>query len=145
MSRALIGLGALLSGTIFAVGLAISGMTQPAKVVAFLDVGGNWDPSLAFVMIGAIGVYALLYRLILRRSAPALDEQFHLPTATQIDPKLVGGACLFGLGWGIAGFCPGPAIASFASLQQDAVTFVASMAVGMALWRLLSHTRTESP
>jgi uncharacterized membrane protein YedE/YeeE len=132
-------LGAAASGLVFALGLGISGMTRPAKVVAFLDIGGDWDPSLAFVMVGAIGVYALLYRLILRREAPALDSRFHLPSATGIDTRLVIGAVLFGMGWGLAGYCPGPAIASLVSLSQEVWIFVGSMALGMALWGALSR------
>jgi uncharacterized membrane protein YedE/YeeE len=140
MSKAGVALGAAAAGAIFAIGLGISGMTRPAKVVAFLDVGGDWDPSLAFVMVGAIGVYAILCRLVLRREAPALDSEFHLPAATEIDWKLLCGATLFGLGWGLAGYCPGPAIASLVSLSQEVLIFVGSMAAGMALWRILNRT-----
>ena len=144
MNTKLTTISALISGTVFALGLGISGMTKPEKVVAFLDISGDWDPSLAFVMVGAIGVYAVLYRLIIRRSAPVLDDTFHLPTATRIDPRLIIGASLFGIGWGIGGFCPGPAIASVASLQSDVLIFVASMGAGMALWGFL-RPRSETP
>ena len=144
MNQLRVALGSLAAGAIFAVGLAISGMTRPAKVVAFLDVGGNWDPSLAFVMVGAIGVYAVLNRVVLRRSAPVLDSQFHLPTVTEINPKLIVGACLFGLGWGLGGYCPGPAIASLVSLSKDVLIFVGGMAAGMSGWRLLSRPRATS-
>ena len=137
-------LGALVAGVVFAMGLTISGMTQPAKVVAFLDVGGEWDPSLAFVMVGAIGVYAVLYRVVLRRSAPVMDSEFHLPTATEINAQLLGGAALFGLGWGLAGFCPGPALASIGSLQQEVFIFIGSMALGMAIYRYLQLSRAET-
>ena len=139
-------LTSLLAGVLFALGLGISGMTQPAKVVAFLDVGSGsqWDPSLAFVMVGAIGVYAVAYRLILKRDSPTFGSEFHTPTATQIDVKLMAGASLFGLGWGLGGFCPGPAIASLASLTQEVLIFVGSMAAGMASWRLIARKTAEN-
>ena len=144
MNALLTSLSALVAGIVFALGLGISGMTKPEKVVAFLDISGNWDPSLAFVMLGAIAVYALLYRLILRRNAPVLDGNFHLPKATKINPRLLVGASLFGIGWGIGGFCPGPAIASVASLQSDVLIFVASMVTGMAIPRII-RPHSEAP
>jgi len=125
------------AGLIFAVGLGISGMTQPAKVTAFLDFTGNWDPSLACVMIGAIVVHAALYRLIRRRSAPLFTSTFSIPTRTDIDPRLVGGAALFGIGWGLGGFCPGPAVTSLASGRMSVVIFVAAMVIGMYLYKLI--------
>jgi len=131
---------AFLSGVVFAVGLGLSGMTQPAKVTAFLDFAGDWDPSLAFVMIGAIGVYATLYRFIRRLPAPFFSPTFALPTRTDIDFRLVGGAALFGVGWGLGGFCPGPALTSLASGKTSVLLFVASMLVGMYLYKLVENS-----
>ncbi|MGD0529469.1 MAG: DUF6691 family protein [Polyangiaceae bacterium] len=119
------------SGALFAVGLTLAGMTDPARVIGFLDVTGAWDPSLAFVMIGAIGVHALLYRLIARRRAPLFDTAFHPPASKKVDGKLVAGAALFGVGWGTAGYCPGPGLASLTS--APAAVFVAAMAAGFLL------------
>jgi uncharacterized membrane protein YedE/YeeE len=116
-------------------------MTQPAKVTAFLDFAGNWDPSLAFVMGGAILVYAPLYRLIRRRSTPLFASTFSVPTRTDIDPRLLGGAALFGIGWGLGGFCPGPAVTSLASGHLSVVTFVASMLAGMYLFKLVDNLK----
>ena len=129
----------LFCGILFALGLGLSGMMQPAKVVAFLDVAGAWDPSLAFVMVGAIGVYLPLYRLVLRRSTPVVTDTFQIPTVSAIDTRLVGGAALFGLGWGAAGFCPGPAIASLSSGAVPVLAFVAAMGVGMVGARALNR------
>jgi uncharacterized protein len=99
-----------ISGIVFALGLGISGMTRPVKVIGFLDFTGHWDPSLAFVMIGAITIYFVAYRLIRTRSAPVLIEKFSIPQRTDIDRNLVVGAAVFGAGWGLSGFCPGPAL-----------------------------------
>jgi uncharacterized membrane protein YedE/YeeE len=123
---------AFISGALFAGGLGIAGMTRPAKVIGFLDVTGNWDPSLAFVMLGAIGVYAACYRVALRRGAPVLAPQFRLPTRRDIDARLIGGAATFGFGWGIAGFCPGPAVTALASGHAAPATFVVAMLAAMA-------------
>lgn len=124
---------ALLAGLIFGAGLGISGMTKPSKVIGFLDLTGRWDASLAFVMVGAIGVYALASRVVLRRAKPLLDERFHLPTTSAIDGKLLGGAALFGVGWGLAGYCPGPVIVGLGSKQLAPLVFVGAMVVGMLL------------
>src|SRR5690606_36682511 len=121
------GLGA---GLLFGVGLAISGMTQPSKVVGFLDVTGNWDPSLAFVMLGAVLVYFVSSRLVARRESPIFGEGFHLPTRRDLDPKLIAGAALFGIGWGLGGYCPGPGITSLGAGLLTPVLFVAAMAAG---------------
>ena len=102
-------LSALGSGVLFGVGLGLSGMTQPSKVIAFLDVFGAWDASLIFVMVGAILVHFALGRWIRRRESPLLDARFHLPTATPVDRALTAGSAVFGLGWGLGGYCPGPA------------------------------------
>ncbi len=128
---------AFLSGVLFAVGLAFSGMTQPAKVIGFLDFFGSWDPSLMFVMGGAIMVYLPLARLVQRRAAPLLDDVFRLPTRREIEPRLLVGAGLFGIGWGIAGYCPGPGIASVGSGSAAALVFVLAMATGMAAFHAL--------
>ena len=131
-----------LSGFIFGLGLGVSGMTQPDKVVGFLNVWGGWDPSLAFVMVGAIGVHLLGHVIRKRLSAPVAAETFQIPTRNDITGRLVGGAGLFGLGWGLAGYCPGPAIVSVggAAGGGNAVTalyFSGAMVAGILLYRLL--------
>ena len=128
---------ALLAGFVFAIGLGIAGMTDPRKVIAFLDVTGAWDPSLAFVMIGAIGVHAIAARLARGRARPVLADTFTLPAQQRIDRRLLAGAALFGAGWGAAGFCPGPAIVSLAGLSSNALAFVFAMVFGVALCRWL--------
>jgi len=139
---------ALGAGALFGVGLAVSGMTMPSKVMGFLDVLGAWDPSLAFVMIGAIAVHAVAYRLITRRSSPLVDTRFHLPTRKDIDARLVLGAALFGVGWGLAGYCPGPGLVSAAGGAVPALVFVAGMTLGMlgehATTRALAHAARRS-
>lgn len=130
-------LAALIVGFVFAIGLGVSGMTQPQKVVGFLDLFGDWDPSLIFVMAGAIVVHFVTYRLIRRRTTPLLDTKWHVPTKTELTPALMVGALLFGAGWGLAGFCPGPAVTSLASFEPRVVYFVISMLVGMYLFRLV--------
>jgi hypothetical protein len=124
------------SGLIFAIGLGLGGMTRPAKVLAFLDVAGGWDPSLALVMAGAIAAYAPFARWALGRRAPLVADAFRLPTRRDIDAALVFGAALFGLGWGIAGYCPGPALVSLASGAGGVFVFVGAMLAGMWLERL---------
>lgn len=133
------GLLSLLSGTVFGFGLALSGMMDPARVRGFLDVLGQWDPTLAFVMGGATLVMALAWLIQRRMLAPFADDQFHLPGTKLIDPALIGGAALFGVGWGIAGLCPGPALASLTNHLIPALVVVASMIVGMALARLVRN------
>jgi uncharacterized protein len=122
-----------ISGVVFALGLGISGMTRPVKVIGFLDFAGHWDPSLAFVMIGAIAVYFVAYRWMQRRSAPLLTGKFSVPQRTDVDRNLVVGAAVFGAGWGLGGFCPGPALTSLASGTMPVMVFVAAMAAGMYL------------
>lgn len=121
----------LVVGLIFGFGLTLSGMTQPAKVINFLDLFGSWDPSLAFVMIGAIGVHFFAYRVVKRRTSPFLAESFMIPDKKNIDWKLLAGSAVFGVGWGLGGFCPGPALTSLASLKSEVIVFVIMMAVGM--------------
>lgn len=125
------------AGLVFSLGLGISGMTDPAKVIAFLDVTGNWDPSLAFVMGGAMVPNIILFRFILKRDKPLFDIRFHLPTSTVVDGSLLGGAALFGVGWGLSGYCPGPAITSVAGGGSSAILFVAAMVVGVFLHRVV--------
>ena len=128
---------AFIAGILFAVGLAIGGMTNPGKVIAFLDFFGDWDPSLAFVMGGAVLVYAPLYRLSRRLRRPLLEEKFFLPTKRDLDARLIVGAVLFGFGWGLGGFCPGPALVATSSLASSAVIFTTAMLAGMvafAVW-----------
>jgi hypothetical protein len=129
-------------GFVFALGLGIGGMTQPTRVLAFLDVAGDWDPRLALVMLGAIAVYAPIYRLALRRGRPVLGAAFDLPTRRDIDGRLIAGALVFGIGWGLAGLCPGPALTSLGSGQPAAVVFVAAMLVGIGASRLRDVART---
>jgi uncharacterized membrane protein YedE/YeeE len=125
---------AVTTGALFGAGLLVSGMTQPAKVVAFLRVGSGWDPSLAFVMAGAVAVYALAFAWIRRgRAAPWFDGTFHLPTRQDIDAPLVIGAAIFGVGWGLGGYCPGPGLVAAAGGSTSAIVFVAAMLGGMAL------------
>ncbi len=135
-------LWAYLAGLIFGVGLALAGMVDPAKVIGFLDLFGSWDPSLAFVMGGAIAVHFVLFRVITKRASPLFDARFQLPTRTDLDPKLLGGAAIFGIGWGLAGFCPGPGLTSLGSGSLSAVVFVATMTLGM--W-LQHRTSTSNP
>jgi uncharacterized protein len=122
----------LLAGLLFGLGLLLSGMANPAKVLNFLDIAGHWDPSLAFVMAGAVIVTALGYRLTFRRAKPILDIRFRVPTATQIDLQLVVGAASFGLGWGLVGFCPGPALVSILLAAPAIFVFVPAMLIGVA-------------
>ena len=134
---------AFAAGALFAVGLALAGMTQPAKVVGFLDVAGNWDPSLAFVMVGAIAVYFVANRLAKRRVQPLFSPTFHLPTRRDIEPNLLIGAGLFGIGWGLAGYCPGPGLASLGTGTTGAILFVGAMALGMLLFEAMQKLRVR--
>lgn len=123
-------------GFIFAIGLGISGMTQPQKVVGFLDLFGNWDPSLVFVMIGAILIHLVVYKLFSKRPSPLLSEKWHLPTKKEVTPSLVVGSALFGIGWALAGYCPGPALVSLSSGSIDVAVFVVSMLLGMIIFKI---------
>jgi uncharacterized protein len=127
VKRALVALVGLAAGLLFGVGLVLGGMTDPAKVRGFLDFGGQWDPMLAFVMAGAIAVHLPAYRLIRRRTAPVLAASFQLPTRKDIDAKLLLGAALFGLGWGLGGYCPGPAVTSLTTGAPSVLAFVTAM------------------
>ncbi len=129
-------------GLLFGLGLVLSGMSNPATVLGFLDFAAigsaAWDPRLAFVLVGAVGVAAIGYRVVLARRHPLLADAFHLPTATAIDGRLAGGAAIFGVGWGLVGFCPGPAFAAVGTGAAPALLFAAAMLAGMAAARALA-------
>jgi uncharacterized protein len=141
---ALRALGALLCGAIFGLGLAVSGMMNPAKVTGFLDVAGDWDPTLVFVMGGALLVTVPTFRLILGRGRPVLDRRFSLPDRTGPDGRLISGAALFGVGWGMDGFCPGPAVAALATGLSPVLAFTAAMVSGMVLHRSMVEDRSRT-
>ena len=126
---------AFLAGLVFGVGLLVSGMTDPGKVIGFLDVAGTWDPSLAFVMAGAILVAFFAFAFARRRAQTFLGGALELPERRDIDARLVGGSIVFGIGWGLAGFCPGPAIVAFGAGFDKATVFVIAMVAGMLLYR----------
>ena len=126
-------------GLVFALGLGVSGMTEAAKVVAFLDFFGDWDPSLMFVMGGAILVYLPAYRLIRKRDKSAFGFPLLLPNRTDLSPRLIVGAILFGVGWGLGGFCPGPGLVAGAAGSKMAFVFIGAMAAGMALFRVVDR------
>jgi len=132
---------AFIAGTVFGLGLAISEMINPARVVGFLDVAGRWDPTLIFVMGGALLITAIMFPVILRRRRPFLAEQFHLPTKEPIDGPLILGAVIFGIGWGLAGFCPGPALAALASGSRAVLVFVIAMIAGQWLMSRVERRR----
>lgn len=121
-------------GLLFAVGLAIAGMTQPQKIISFLDPW-NWDISLLFVMAGALGVHIVTYPLVRKKKSPLLDTKWHVPTRKDITARLVIGSALFGIGWGLGGFCPGPGVASIATGDARVLIFVVTMLLGMALFK----------
>jgi uncharacterized membrane protein YedE/YeeE len=126
-------ISAFLAGTLFGLGLSVSEMINPARVIGFLDVTGRWDPTLIFVMAGALLITGTVFPLILRRRTPYLTKRFELPTKTQIDRPLLFGAVIFGVGWGLAGLCPGPAVAALASGSAGVLMFVAAMLAGQWL------------
>ena len=134
-------LSAFVAGLLFSVGLVVGGMTQPAKVVGFLDFFGHWDPSLIFVMGGAVAVHFVLFRFILRRGSPLFAARFQVPTRKDLTPRLIGGAALFGVGWGLGGFCPGPGLVALPSGSAEALTFVAAMTGGMFLHKAFDSLR----
>jgi len=140
-----------LAGAVFGGGLMLAGMTRPERVIGFLDVTRAWNPSLAFVMGGALAVYAVLLRIILRRRRdPWFDVAFHLPTRRDLDARLLVGAAIFGVGWGLGGLCPGPAIVAAGSGRTDVLVFVAAMVAGMLAQRLVGqpigvHSSTSTP
>jgi uncharacterized protein len=128
----------LFAGALFGLGLAVSGMVSPAKIIGFLDFVGDWDPTLAFVMGGALLVTIPAFRLILRRPRPVLADEFDLPTKKEVDSRLLAGSAISGIGWGLAGFCPGPAVTALASGLTPVFAFVAAMVAGMAVYKWIS-------
>ena len=134
-----------LSGVLFALGLGISGMTNPTKVSNFLNVAGNWDPSLAFVMIGAVLVYLAGQTLILRRSGPVYGSSFQLPKGRTIDSQLLFGAALFGVGWGMIGLCPGPALVAAVTGVKPVLVFLVSMGLGMYAFDRIKFRLQRAP
>ena len=132
---------ALLAGLVFGIGLMLSGMANPAKVLGFLDLSGQWDPSLALVMGGAVAVAAVVFALTRKRKTALLGTELKLPTARHIDQRLVVGSLVFGAGWGIAGFCPGPALVVLAMGEGKALVFVLAMLAGMGFFALLESGR----
>ena len=137
-------LAILLSGLLFGAGVTISGMVNPMKVLNFLDISGPWDATLIFVMGAGLVVTLLGYQVIFRRSAPLFATSFRLPTSQDIDAKLLSGAALFGLGWGISGFCPGPAVASVVFGRMESMTFVIAMAAGMIITKQIQNRMRTS-
>ena len=135
----------LLAGLVFGLGLIVSGMANPAKVLGFLDLGGAWDPSLALVMAGAIGVGTVAFAISRRRTLSLLGDKMMLPTSRQIDRRLVVGSLLFGIGWGVAGFCPGPGLVGVGMGEVKAMIFVAAMLAGMGLFEWLEHRKPVAP
>ncbi len=133
------------AGLLFGLGLGVSGMTQADKVIAFLDVTDAWDPSLALVMVGAIASHAVLYRFILGRRSPMFATRFQVPTRTEIDAPLVGGAALFGVGWALGGYCPGPGIVSLPSAAPNALVFLGGLAVGMNAFEVARRVWRTTP
>ena len=135
---------AFLTGLVFGLGLLVSRMANPDKVLGFLDLAGKWDPSLAFVMAGAIGITTVAFALARRRTKSRLGAPQQWPTATRVDLRLIGGSALFGIGWGLAGFCPGPALVAAAAGQTKALLFVAAMAAGMFLFAQIERLRAKT-
>lgn len=129
-------LAVYLIGLVFGLGISLSGMANPAKVLNFFDVAGSWDPSLAFVMGGAVLITFIGYRLVLERQAPVCDSRFHLPSNSRIDARLVGGALVFGIGWGLAGFCPGGSLPVVSTGRFEVLLFVAALIAGIVLTRI---------
>lgn len=131
-------------GLLFGVGLVVSGMADPAKVLNFLDLFGTWDPSLAFVMGGAVLVSFIGFRLVLTRSQPIVGGRFHLPTKSDIDNRIIIGPAVFGIGWGLGGFCPGPAITALGHGATGTLAFIPAMILGMWAARLLAESRPQA-
>ena len=131
------GLVTFLCGILFAAGLVLSGMTLPTKIISFLDIFGEWDPTLAFVMGGAVMVHLGFHQLFKKRERPLLATEFHLPNRTEIDYKLLGGSAIFGIGWGLGGFCPGPNIVSIISTSPESILFFVGMVMGILFYQLV--------
>lgn len=132
-------------GLLFATGLGLAGMTQPGKVVGFLDFLGNWDPSLAFVMAGGIGVHLLTYKWIVGRPSPLMAERFQIPTRRDLTSRLVMGSALFGIGWALAGYCPGPGLVAAGAFTGNGLLFIASMVAGMTAFRYVDRWIGRKP
>jgi hypothetical protein len=128
-----------LIGLVFGVGISISGMANPAKVLNFFDFAGSWDPSLIFVMGGALVTTFVGYRLVLGRKAPVFDVRYHLPTRADLDVRLIGGSAVFGVGWGISGFCPGGALPALGTGRWEVFAFTGAMLVGIAVARVMQR------
>lgn len=137
-------LASLFAGLVFGVGLLVSGMANPEKVLGFLDIAGAWDPSLALVMAGAILVGVFAFAVARRRTLSFLGFSMKLPSSTRVDKRLVVGGLTFGVGWGIAGFCPGPGLVALGAGETKAVVFVAAMVAGMALFELIERQRAKA-
>lgn len=137
-------LTAFVAGLIFGTGLLVAGMANPAKVLAFLDIAGSWDPSLAFVMIGAIGIGTPAFFIAKRKSVSWLGEKMQLPTSQVIDARLIGGSVLFGIGWGIAGICPGPALVLLGAGVTKGIIFVLAMIAGMLIFQALEKLKAAA-
>lgn len=138
-------LSAFAIGLLFGLGIVISGMVNPTKVLNFFDLAGSWDPSLIFVMGGALITTFIGYRVVLRRQTPLLAEKFALPTNTQLDGRLIGGSVLFGIGWGLAGFCPGGALPALGSGRVDVMIFVAALIAGILATRFVVRISNQRP
>lgn len=134
-----------LIGLTFGIGISISGMANPAKVLNFFDIAGTWDPSLAFVMGGAVTVAAIGYRLVFARTKPIMSGSFQVPTARHLDRRLIGGSAVFGIGWGIAGFCPGGAIPAIGTGRAEVLLFIAALIGGIYTARALMHVTAPTP
>lgn len=137
-------LSAFVSGLLFAVGLILSGMTRPANILGFLDFWGEWKPALLFVMAGALGVYAIVYPRVRRRKTPLFAETFDVPPPARVDARLVVGSAAFGIGWGMGGFCPGPALTALASFSSDVLVFLAAFFLAVALHHFATRTDPRS-
>ena len=135
---------AFVAGLVFGLGLIVAGMVNPAKILGFLDIAGKWDPSLALVMVGAIAVGLVAFALARRRTMSALGLPMQLPSASALDARLVGGSLVFGIGWGLAGFCPGPAIVAIGAGYAKAAVFVAAMLLGMGAFELIQRNLTRT-
>ena len=138
-------LSSFLAGLLFGLGLIISGMANPAKILGFLDLAGRWDPSLVFVMIGAVALASIGFFASRRTGKPLLDETRHLPTKKKVDVQLVAGSAIFGVGWGVAGFCPGPVVVAVGAGKFGAVVFLAAMLAGMLAFKMFDTRRNVKP
>ena len=137
-------LTAFIAGLVFAIGLGLAGLLQPARIIGFVDFFGVWDPSLAFAMGGAVAVGFVLFRFVMKRGRPFFDSKFHLPVRKDITPSLVIGAAVFGIGWGVGGYCPGPAVTSSVLCSGRGLIVLAAMAVGMLGMRVVLSRRSSA-